>query len=106
MSAKVVINRCYGGFGLSDKAKGWLQAKGLTEDQIDVLCEECRHHPLLVECVETLKEKANDRFSDLCVIELRDDITEYVLREYDGWEAIETIEDFRHQCYDVKELPF
>lgn len=83
---KVVYNDCYGGFGLSEKAIDWLISKGIKEDNIDVLE---RHHPLLVECVETLGSKAsNDRYSLLKIALISEPI--YRIQEYDGIEQVIT----------------
>ncbi len=77
---KIVINECYGGFGLSDKAKEWLKERGST-----VYLE--RHDPLLIECIETLGEKANGFCASLKIVEIPEDV-HYVIEEYDGVEHI------------------
>ena len=82
MSHKIVINTCYGGFGLSDEAIKWLESRG-----VDDTYELSRHDPLLVECVETLGEKANSPYSRLAVIEIEGNL--YRVEEYDGKEWIE-----------------
>jgi hypothetical protein len=129
---KVVINKCYGGFGLSAEAKGWLVERGVLnavteytvpwgyshifgpqEGQIvdadwrgaegeepsvysgyEYAGEEediPRHHPLLVECVETFgSEAASDRYARLAVAEISG--TSYWIQEYDGIETLRTPE--------------
>lgn len=82
MSHKIVINTCYGGFGLSEEAIKWLEDRGVGDTY-----ELSRHDPLLVECVETLKEKANNPYSRLAVIEIDGNL--YRVEEYDGKEWIE-----------------
>ena len=82
---KVVINDCYGGFDLSKEAINWLKNKGLSEEEIDSL-DKCRHHPLLIECVEELGEKANGMFANLVVKEITGRI--YKIESYDGKESI------------------
>lgn len=77
---KLVINSCYGGFGLSDKA---LQMLGI-EDEYDLE----RNDPKLVEVVETLGEEANSEFAELEVVELPEDTTDYSIEEYDGSETV------------------
>ena len=86
MSHKIVINTCYGGFGLSDEAIKWLEDRG-----VDDTYELSRHDPLLVECVETLKEKANNPYSRLAVIEIEGNL--YRVEKYDGKEWIEQPEN-------------
>jgi hypothetical protein len=136
---KVVINACYGGFGLSPEAELWLYKKGykgegfacpvskyfskrdegsilgkestlqrwreykkdkgkskrssfvttFTSDEKFVLCGRDieRDHPLLIECVETLKEKANGLCAKLKIVEIPDNV-EFEIDEYDGKESI------------------
>lgn len=49
-----------------------------------------RSDPLVIECVKTLKEKANDRYSALEVITIPDNIN-WEIDEYDGLEHIEEV---------------
>lgn len=83
---KVVINTCYGGFGLSEKAydflNTWHDKKG---DHYEYILE--RHDPSLVQCVEILKKEAWGECSELEVVEIPDGI-EYEIVEYDGYEYI------------------
>jgi translation initiation factor 2 alpha subunit (eIF-2alpha) len=76
---KIVINRCYGGFGLSYDA---LQALGI-ESEHDIE----RDDPKLVAVVESMGNKANCRFSELKVVEIPEDV-QYFIDEYDGIECI------------------
>lgn len=109
---KVVINRCYGGFGLSDEAielygklKGFNLVKKqndhpYTEYYLDGIEDDDHyfsHHNLypkemrtdkeLVAVVELLGEKANGEYAELKVVEIPDYI-EWLLEEYDGIEWI------------------
>jgi hypothetical protein len=99
MGHKVVINCAYGGFGLSDMAKAFIKerliAEGRLSDANDFYVSDlARHDPALVECVESLGEDVNDRFSDLRVEELPDGCNRYYIMEYDGAETIITADDF------------
>lgn len=78
---KVVINRCWGGFDLSDKARAMIKALGG-----DVYGD--RDDPILVKVVETLGEEANTEYSSLKVVEIPDDV-DYYIDDYDGMETIE-----------------
>lgn len=49
--------------------------------------DEYRSHPLLVECVETLKGEANGSCADLKIVEIPDDVN-WEIKEYDGVEYI------------------
>jgi len=79
---KVVINRCWGGFGLSDKAIEMFHALGGNEADYD------RDNPILVKVVETLGEEANTEYSSLKVVEIPDGV-DYYIDDYDGMETIE-----------------
>lgn len=80
---KIVINTCFGGFGLSIEAKAWLKERGLESKN----WTEERNNPLVVECVETLKEKADGSFSELKIVEIPDDV-KWHIAEYDGHEHV------------------
>lgn len=90
---KVVVNRCYGGFGLSDKALTFLEKRGYEvrrEDWGSYLVNEIeRHNKDLIECVETIGEKeASGSYADLCIIEIGSNA--YSIEEYDGMESLKT----------------
>lgn len=81
---KVVINNCFGGFGLSNAAKYELGEAGLNvEDRFS------RHDPRLVEVVERLGDAANSKYADLKVVDLEGE-TQYFITEYDGSESVWT----------------
>jgi len=106
---KIVINKCFGGFGLSDAAYDWLIKKGVpllgkdietkepaifrwSDDTsrnkyYDNFTDNNRNHPLLVECVETLGNMSHGGYSDLKVVEIPDNV-EWIIQEYDGYEHI------------------
>jgi hypothetical protein len=83
---KVVINTCFGGFGLSEAAYEHL---GLRWDGYgyDFKEHDKRDDPRLVEVVEKLGSKANGRFAELKVVEVPDDV-EWSIDEYDGVEWV------------------
>lgn len=97
---KIVINRCYGGYGLSLKACEYL---GVSEEEKE-LCKQYgysseyssdRSNPKLVECVEKLGKEASGRYANLKVVEIPDGV-EYDIEEYDG---LETVEEKHHSWY-------
>lgn len=89
MKNKVVLNQCYGGFGLSKEAYAWLHGKyNLDYEQVDDLP---RHDKRLVECVELLGRRANTMFSNLKVLEISGN--KYQIFDYDGSETLFTPED-------------
>ena len=107
---KVVINNCYGGFELSNEAWDWMIERGLDKgyynENPDYNPEKGllsrykyypsyepelpRHHPLLVQCIEELGNKANGDCAELIVVEIPGN--QYRINEYDGVESIETPE--------------
>lgn len=104
---KAVINNCYGGFGISEKAYDWLKEHNvegphhideelLERYELDDGTIRChyygpRHHPLFIKCVEELDEEASGMWSDLKVEYFKGNF--YRINEYDGLEVIETPDD-------------
>lgn len=86
---KVVVNKCYGGFSLSEKAYEFLGLEwdgyGYAYNDYDLRTDE-----KLIKCVETLGNKASGRFANLKVVEIPDDV-EWEIDYYDGIEKIEEI---------------
>jgi hypothetical protein len=109
---KVVINRRYGGFGLSDKAVEACIALGMTVAadietsngfdflRADFVSEDyyClrgddkafRCDPRLVQVVEQLGRAAHGSYSHLKVVEIPFDTTEgWKITDWEGWERID-----------------
>ena len=85
---KFVLNKCWGGFGVSDIA-----AKALDiEDPWDANDLD-RNDPNLVKVVETLGEIANGDYAELCVVEIPDNVTDWEYDDYDGIEFITYVVD-------------
>jgi hypothetical protein len=97
---KVVINCCYGGYGLSITAVNWLAINGSEETKALIAAasdkEEAawrlerlpRHNSDVVACVEALGKKASGECADLSVVTI--DGNRYRIDEYDGAESIIT----------------
>jgi len=79
---RIVINRRYGGFSLSERAVEWMGDRGVDNPR-----DLTRDDPQLVECVETLGEEAGGRFATLQVVEIPEDV-EWEVMEYDGMEWV------------------
>lgn len=100
---KVVINVCYGGFGLSvDAVKLYAKLSGQniiytkttsSFDNYELNGEYWgyydipRDDPFLVQVVEQLGSAANGFYSELKVVEIPDDV-EWYIDEYDGHEHV------------------
>lgn len=82
---KVVINGCYGGFGLSEEAlKLYRERSGNVDiDSFDIEYGVAyRNDPILVAIVEELGECANGMFASLEIEEI-DDRYDYWIEDYD-----------------------
>lgn len=84
---KVVINKCYGGFGLSKEAMDlYLERKGMQGENLhDSEIE--RDDPVLVEVVEELGILASGKYAEIEVVDIPDDVDWYI-EEYDGNEWV------------------
>jgi len=94
---KVVINKSYGGFGLSRAAAEWMAERGHKQAQQDLadgmadtwwtFRPKDRRDRILVEAVETLGKAANGPHASLRVVEVPD-LVAWEIDEYDGIESI------------------
>lgn len=114
---KVAINKCYGGFDLSDEAFERLIELGMTackegeegfgDADIGIFGDtentcilgkyffskfsrydpELRANPLLIQVIEELGDKASGSYSKLSIVEIPDDV-EFTIEEYDGFEHV------------------
>ena len=83
---KVVINRCYGGFSLSNEALKLYEDLSGKKDVYDKKIE--RNDPILIDIIETLGiEKSNGGFAELKIVDIPDSV-EYTICEYDGMEWV------------------
>jgi len=84
---KVVINKDFGGFDLSDEAETlYKERKGITDP--DWWYKDIpRNDPVLIQIVEELGDKADGTFSALKIVEIPDDVNWYI-EEYDGSEWV------------------
>lgn len=84
---KIVINTCFGGFGLSDDALAYYhELSGSTAASYDIE----RNDPHLIHVVETLGVDAEDSYSDLKIVEVPDDV-QWEITYYDGLETVREI---------------
>ena len=84
---KIVINRCYGGFGISSEAENlYKHRKGIDNDnwyQGDI----DRTDPILISIIEELGSSADGTYSELMIVDIPDDV-EWQIDEYDGIEWV------------------
>jgi hypothetical protein len=84
---KVVINGCFGGFGLSDAALDEYKSRSDITDPDFYYYDIPRDCPVLVAMVEEQGTAINGAFSDLKVVEIPDGINWYI-EDYDGREHV------------------
>jgi hypothetical protein len=103
---KIVINKCYGGFGLSDEAKElYIKTKSdmgqgvaiYAHELIDfnkpdqeppkAICYLERDDPVLVDIVEAWGDAADGQHAELKIVEIPDDV-DWTIEEYDGKEWV------------------
>lgn len=77
---KMIINDCYGGFGVRQEVLDELELNGFDE-------EELRTAARLIEEIENGKDVSDD-YAELKVVEIPDESTDYYLDEYDGLESV------------------
>lgn len=77
---KIVVNRCWGGFGLSDWA--------MEQLGINVYYDIDRTDSRLIELVENFPTKVDNRSSALEVVTIPDESTDWELNDYDGMESV------------------
>ncbi len=93
MTMRIVINRCFGGFGLSPRATALFRRIERVKPDDEATHEYFsaydipRDHPTLVRIVEKLGEAAGGDHSELKIVEVPDDVNWYV-EEYDGLEHV------------------
>ena len=91
---EVVVNACYGGYGISGQAITWLKKHGSTAIvglQSGSHLIENRTNPLLVECVKELGDDASAALAKLRIVKIpKNEITrELCIEEYDGIEWVQ-----------------
>ena len=76
---KIVINKCFGGFSVNDNIIKMLNLKSRYDLN--------RTNAKLIELIES-GEDVNGDYSNLAVVEIPDDATDYIIDEYDGFEYV------------------
>ncbi len=96
---RVVINSCFGGFGLSETAQRmYCKIKGIEPGEWNAygffenlhVNDIERNDPILVSIIEQLGIVANVQYSKLKIVDIPDDV-KWDIHEYDGMEWIAEI---------------
>jgi hypothetical protein len=103
MNQRIVINRCYGGFGLSNlAAKRYRELAWIPEEELFWTYDIPRDSPILLQVIDELGlEKASGPHANLKVIEVPEGV-KWHIADYDGMEHI--AEDHRQWGLDEYEL--
>jgi hypothetical protein len=84
---KIVINTCHGGFGISAAAESkYRELAGITDADFHSLYIP-RDDEHLIAVVELMGKEANNRFSELKIVDVPDDVN-WCIEEYDGREWV------------------
>lgn len=83
----IVINDCYGGFGLSDEAEAEYKKLANVTDKDWWDRDIARDDPYLVKIVREMGDSASGTYARLKIVEIPADV-EWTLEEYDGNEWI------------------
>ena len=84
---KIVINTCFGGFGLSEESlEEYKSRKGITDENFfeRIIPRDC---PVLVAMVEEGGTDVDGIYSELKVVEIPENVNWYI-EEYDGMEHV------------------
>lgn len=90
---KLVLNKRFGGFSLSEEACKKLFALGVKEFEDDYWEEIDRNNEHLIAIVEHDAESANGGCAELEIVEIPDSATDWRIDEYDGWETVTYVVD-------------
>jgi hypothetical protein len=90
----IAVNRCFGGFSLSEKAVEEL-CKRIGDPKIESYSFQCyseiypRHHPDLIKVIKELGDEADGQFAQIDIDYIEEIYKEhYSISEYDGMERI------------------
>lgn len=77
---KIVINNCFGSFGISDEC---------TKVLGDIVkSSNLRTNSYFISLVEHDSEWASDQYAELTVVDIPDDVTDWEIENYDGMETV------------------
>lgn len=86
---EIVLNKCYGAFGLSEAAYKYMGLEWPDYCRIGTAYCGDRTNENLINCVKTLGNEANAFCSDLRVVSIPDEeIKSYEIVDNDGWETL------------------
>ena len=85
---KIVLNKCYGGFSLSQYAADLLGINDYCDP------DEIREDVQLIAYIESFGSKrVSGKYASLQVVEIPDSYTDYEINDYDGMEVLTYVVD-------------
>jgi hypothetical protein len=84
---KIVINTCFGGFGLSDAALNEYKSRKNITDENFYHNDIPRDCPVLIAMIEEQGTAVDGDFAELKIVEIPDDVN-WFIHEYDGLEHV------------------
>lgn len=81
----IVLNKCYGGFSVSDSLASACGTWSHDED--------LRFNPIVISAVQQDSEAASGYAANLEVVEIPDNATDYEIDEYDGYETVTYVQN-------------
>ena len=85
---KIVVNKCYGGFGMTEDFYNTFYG-----GYVRVLAEDRANEELIANLEHYGVDKASKRHADLCIVDIPDNATDWKIVEYDGLEYIMYVVD-------------
>jgi len=102
---QMLLNVCYGGYGCSKKAQQlYCERKQLDNNGRKYFFGLPRHDPISIQIVRELGKEANDNCSQLKIVEIYEELEDYVyIHEYDGLENF-TYELEKYKMDKIKKI--
>jgi len=88
---EVLYNRCYGGWGISEKAVELYNLRNENSNPLTTLDSDdlCRHDPILIQIYHELGKEFNDTYARIQIKKIPKIYENYYyIRDYDGLESV------------------
>ena len=88
----ILLNKCYGGFGLSEEFLN--EYPEYKDERRNWSHDSFRTNMELMDRVKYFGiHRASGEYSNLSIVSIPDDVTDWRMQEYDGYEYIEYVKD-------------
>ena len=90
----LVLNKCYGSFSISDFAMKELRISSKYPYRGEAMGLETRFHPDIAQLIDKYgSAKISGTMANLQIFEIPDDVSDWEIEEYDGFERLIYVED-------------